>query len=187
LWASPELFARVGFIVTNMSRPAERVVALSNKPEHATNGSRKAKARPNGRGCRVGRSPPTRCDFSLALGYNLAIPAHAADAGADGQPRCEYQHGRVAPKRQLYGQPYMRTDPVTTDYIFRIRCATAHRYGGAGRTLTATALAALINLAPFVMLDDRVIDLAALERTGSGEPMPLFSSYRTCCRLNAFE
>jgi exodeoxyribonuclease X len=23
--------------------------------------------------------------------------------GADGQPRCEYQSGRVAPKRQLYG------------------------------------------------------------------------------------
>ena len=45
--------------------------------------------------------------------------------------------GRVAPKRQLYGQPYMRTDPIKTGYIFRIRSngarwgqSTAYGRGG---------------------------------------------------------
>jgi hypothetical protein len=30
-WHSGELYPRVGFIVTNLSRPAERVVAICNK------------------------------------------------------------------------------------------------------------------------------------------------------------
>src|ERR1700730_11083122 len=34
-WHPGELYPRVGFIVTNMSRPAERVVAFYNTAEHA--------------------------------------------------------------------------------------------------------------------------------------------------------
>ena len=41
--------------------------------------------------------------------------------GAGGQSRYEYQGARGAPKRQLYGQPYMRTDPRKIAYIFEIR------------------------------------------------------------------
>jgi hypothetical protein len=41
--------------------------------------------------------------------------------GAGGQSRYEYQCARGAPKRQLYGQPYMRTDPRKITYIFGIR------------------------------------------------------------------
>ena len=55
-------------------------------------------------------------------------PPGVGSTGADGQPRCEYQCGRVAPERQLYAQPYMRTDPIKTGYIFRIR-SNAARWG----------------------------------------------------------
>jgi hypothetical protein len=58
-WHAGELYPRVGFIVTNLSRPAERVVAF--KRGTCDNGSRKARARSSGRGCRAGRSRPTPC------------------------------------------------------------------------------------------------------------------------------
>ena len=64
-WHPGELYPRVGFIVTNMSRPAERVVAFYNKRGTASNGSRKAKVRSSGRGCHAGRAPPTRCGSSF--------------------------------------------------------------------------------------------------------------------------
>jgi hypothetical protein len=41
-WHPGELVPRVGFIVTNMSRPAERVVAFYNKP--ASSGSKRVRA-----------------------------------------------------------------------------------------------------------------------------------------------
>jgi hypothetical protein len=34
-WHPGELYPRVGFLVTNMSRPAENVVAFYNKPQRA--------------------------------------------------------------------------------------------------------------------------------------------------------
>jgi hypothetical protein len=45
-------------MVTNMSRPAENVVTFYNSAARASNGSRKARARSSGRGCRAGRSLP---------------------------------------------------------------------------------------------------------------------------------
>ncbi len=63
-WHPGELVPRVGFIVTNMSRPAERVVAFYNGRGTRSNGSRRARARSGGRGCHAGRSPPIRSDFS---------------------------------------------------------------------------------------------------------------------------
>ena len=60
-WHPGELVPRVGFIVTNMSRPAERVVAFYNGAARANNGSRKAKVRLGGRGCRAERSRPMQC------------------------------------------------------------------------------------------------------------------------------
>jgi len=38
---------------------------------HASNGSRRAKARSSGRDCRAERSPPTRCGQLHTLAYNL--------------------------------------------------------------------------------------------------------------------
>ena len=50
-WHPDELYLRVGFIVTNLARPAARVVAFYNQPVRRSSGSRKARARSNGRGC----------------------------------------------------------------------------------------------------------------------------------------
>ena len=57
--APGELYPRVGFIVTNLARPAERVVAFYNHRGTASSGSRKARARSSGPGCHVAPSPPT--------------------------------------------------------------------------------------------------------------------------------
>ena len=43
-WHPGELFPRVGFIVTNMNRPAERVVAFYNKRGTCSSGSKKLRA-----------------------------------------------------------------------------------------------------------------------------------------------
>ena len=58
-WHPGELYPRVGFIVTNLSRPAERVVASTTSAGRASNGSSKARERSSGRGCHAARSPPT--------------------------------------------------------------------------------------------------------------------------------
>jgi len=59
-WHPGELYPRVGFVVTNLARPAERVVAFYNQRGTArpSNGSKKARARSSGPGCHVARSPP---------------------------------------------------------------------------------------------------------------------------------
>ena len=64
-WHPGELYPRVGFIVTNLSRPAERVVAFYNQRGTASSGSRKARTRSSGRGCHAARSPPTPSGFSF--------------------------------------------------------------------------------------------------------------------------
>jgi len=63
-WHPGELYPRVGFIVTNMARAAENVVATTSVAR-ANNGSKRARARSNGRGCHVGRSRPTLFDFNF--------------------------------------------------------------------------------------------------------------------------
>ena len=59
-WYPEELYLRVGFIVTNTSRPAERVLLSTTSAGRASNGSRRGKVRSSGRDCRAERSPPTR-------------------------------------------------------------------------------------------------------------------------------
>jgi hypothetical protein len=78
--------------------------------------------------CDVVPSRHFRHDYAMLIGFRDYSALDLIAPPADGQPRCEYQCGRVAPKRQLYGQPYMRTDPIKTDYIFRIR-SNAARWG----------------------------------------------------------
>lgn len=60
-WHPGELFPRAGFIVTNMSRAAENVVAFYNKRGTCEQWIKEGKGRSSGRDCRAGRSLPTRC------------------------------------------------------------------------------------------------------------------------------
>jgi len=65
-WHPGELYPRVGFIVTNLSRPPERVVAFYNKRGTCEQWIKEGKgAISSGRGCHAGRSPPTRCGSSF--------------------------------------------------------------------------------------------------------------------------
>ena len=64
--------------------PAERVVAFYDSAEHASNGSRKARARSNGRRCHIERSPRTPSVSSFMRWPTIsAISSHFGDAGAD--------------------------------------------------------------------------------------------------------
>lgn len=47
-WHPGELYPRVGFIATDLVRPAERVVASTTSTARRSNGSRKRRARPRG-------------------------------------------------------------------------------------------------------------------------------------------
>jgi hypothetical protein len=59
-WHPAELYPRVGFIVTNLARPAERIVAFYNQRGTAEQWIKEGtKAQSNGRGCHAARSPPT--------------------------------------------------------------------------------------------------------------------------------
>jgi hypothetical protein len=64
-WHVGELYPRVGFIVTNMSRPPRTSSLSTTSAEPANNGSRRARARSNGRGCRAAPSRPT--PFALSF------------------------------------------------------------------------------------------------------------------------
>ena len=64
-WHPGELYPRVGFIVTNISRPAERVVAFYNKRGTCEQWIKEVRARSSGRGSHAGRSPPTRSGSSF--------------------------------------------------------------------------------------------------------------------------
>ena len=58
-WHPGELYPRVGFIVTNMALPRMSSPSTTSAAR-ASNGSKRARARSNGRGCHAARSPPTR-------------------------------------------------------------------------------------------------------------------------------
>ncbi len=65
-WHPGELYPRVGFIVTNLSRPAERVTLFYNQRGKAEQYIKKARPRSNGRGCHVESSAttPSGCSFT---------------------------------------------------------------------------------------------------------------------------
>jgi len=60
-----KLYPRVGFIVTNMSRPAENVVAFYNKRGTCEQWIKEGKGAIKWTGCHVGHSPPTRFVYSF--------------------------------------------------------------------------------------------------------------------------
>ena len=85
-WHPGELYPRVGFIVTNLSRPAERVVASTTSAGRASNGSSKARERSSGRGCHAARSPPTLrpAGWSATTASCAMAASHLPDRSAEG-------------------------------------------------------------------------------------------------------
>jgi DDE family transposase len=70
--APGELYPRVGFIVTNLARPAERVVAFYNQRGTVEQCIKKGKGTIKGRGCHAVPSPANAVRPQLhALAYNL--------------------------------------------------------------------------------------------------------------------
>jgi Transposase DDE domain group 1 len=63
-WHPGELYPRVGFIVTNLARPAERVVTFYNQRGTAEQWIKEGKGATNGPGCRAVPWPPTPSVFS---------------------------------------------------------------------------------------------------------------------------
>jgi len=63
-WHPNELYPRVGFIVTNLARSAERVVAFYNQRGTAEQWIKEGKGAVNGHACCAAPSPPTPCVFS---------------------------------------------------------------------------------------------------------------------------
>jgi hypothetical protein len=59
-WHPGELYPRVGFIVTNLARPAERVVAFYNQRGTAEQWIKEGKGATTGRASPVTPSEPTR-------------------------------------------------------------------------------------------------------------------------------
>jgi hypothetical protein len=86
-WHPGELYPRVGFIVTNLSRPAERIVAFYNQRGTCEHGSKRARARSNGLGCHAVLSPPTRSAFS-------STRSPTASATSCARWRCRRQRSR---------------------------------------------------------------------------------------------
>jgi len=66
-WHPGELYPRVGFIITSLVRPAERVVGFYNQRGTAEQWIKEGKGAlswTNGRGCHAGLSPPMLSAFS---------------------------------------------------------------------------------------------------------------------------
>jgi len=64
-WHPGELYPRVGFIVTNLSRPAERVWRFITTEGRRSSSSRKASTPSSGRGCHAASSATTRFGSSF--------------------------------------------------------------------------------------------------------------------------
>jgi hypothetical protein len=74
-WHPGELYPRVGFIVTNMARSAENVVAFYNKRGTCGQWIKEGKGS-GGRGCRAAHSLPTPSDGFYVLLGPLQVGSH---------------------------------------------------------------------------------------------------------------
>ncbi len=83
-WQPGELYPRVGFIITNMSRPAKNVVAFYNKRGTCEQWIKEGKGaiKWTRLSCRSFAANAVRLQLH-ALAYNRQLSAHAGDAGAD--------------------------------------------------------------------------------------------------------
>jgi hypothetical protein len=84
-WHPGELYPRVGFIVTNMSRPAERVVAFYNKRGTCEQWIKEGKGaiKWTRLSCRTFAANAVRLQTSRARLQPRQFPAHVGDARAD--------------------------------------------------------------------------------------------------------
>jgi hypothetical protein len=86
-WHPGELYPRVGFIVTNLARSAEGIVAFYNQRGTCEQYIKEGKTRSNGRACRAAPSPPTRFAFSF-------MPLPTISAISCGHWRCRRRRNR---------------------------------------------------------------------------------------------
>ena len=106
-WHPGELIPRVGFIVTNMSRPAERVVAFYNKRGTCEQWIKEGKGAIHWTrlSCRTFAANAVRLQLH-ALAYNLGkLPAHAGDARADQGLVADEPEGEADQDRRQGRQP----------------------------------------------------------------------------------
>ena len=96
-WHPGELVPRVGFIVTNLSRPAERVVAFYNQRGTCEQWIKEGKG-----AIKWTRLP---CRTFAANAVRLQLPAHAGDAGADQRLVADQPEGEADQGRRQARQP----------------------------------------------------------------------------------
>jgi hypothetical protein len=80
-WHSGELYPRVGFIVTNLSRPADRVVAFYHKRGTCEQWIKESKGAIKWTRCRAERSRPTPCASSFMRSPGSHILASVLQQG----------------------------------------------------------------------------------------------------------
>jgi hypothetical protein len=100
-WHPGELYPRVGFIVTNMSRPAERIVALYNKPGNmrAVDQRWQRRDQVDAAVMQNVRRQRSAAPASRASLQPRQFSAHAGDAGADQELVADELEGEVDQNR----------------------------------------------------------------------------------------
>ena len=87
-WHPGELYPRVGFLVSWCVPPKMSSLSTTNATL-ASSGSRRARARSNGRGCHAGRSPPTPSGSSFMRWPAISAISCARWRREADQDRCE--------------------------------------------------------------------------------------------------
>src|SRR5215813_10972436 len=106
-WHPGELYPRVGFIVTNMSRPAERVVAFYNKRGTCEQWIKEGKGaiKWTRLSCRTFAAKRGAAPASCTRLQPRQFPAHAGDAGADQGLVADDLEGQADQDRREGGEP----------------------------------------------------------------------------------
>src|SRR5262249_50199402 len=106
-WHPGELYPRVGFVVTNMSRPAERVVAFYNKRGTCEQWIKEGKGaiKWTRLSCRTFAANAVAAPASCARLQSRQFPAHAGDAGADQGLVADDLEGQADQDRREGGEP----------------------------------------------------------------------------------
>ena len=142
-WHPGELYPRVGFIVTNMSRPAERVVAFYNKRGTCEQWIKEGKGaiKWTRLSCRTFAAQRGAAPASCARLQPRQFPADSGDAGADQGLVIDELEGEADQDRREGGEP--RTLHHLPDGRGRHRTANVPRDFAAHRGAAATARASM--------------------------------------------
>jgi hypothetical protein len=106
-WHPGELYPRVGFIVTNLSRPADRVVAFYNKRGTCEQWIKEGKGaiKWTRLSCRTLAANAVRAPASCARLQSRQFPAHAGDARANQGLVADELEGEADQDRRESGEP----------------------------------------------------------------------------------